>query len=348
LLHFVGIGIEQSPSLEALKTLEHCDHVFYESYTSPSINPHILPELKERLGDSKVESVNRVYVEDGKKILELARISSVAIVCSGDPLIATTHQELRTRAIREGIATRIFHGSSIVSSVIGEFGLHSYSFGKSVTITQEPMQHTAYYAIYRNLLAGLHTVILLEWDESKNFFLSPEKAVEALVSAENDIKYRAVGSETLLLVGSRLGTDDVSLNVITLGQATVTDFGNPPHILVVPGRLHFTEKEALAAISGREIGSITDNSSSIERISKKMVENYSQKTLVALERAKKASADSDKKVRFEQIFENVECYTDDAKRFLNEGREELAILSIGYAEGLLDSLRFGGLLEFEW
>jgi diphthine synthase len=348
MLYFVGLGIEQSPSLKALKILKGCDHVFYESYTSPSIHPGVLHELREQLGDSKVQNVNRIFVEDGKKILEVSKGSNSALVCSGDPLIATTHQELRTRAIKEGIETKIIHGSSIVSSVIGEFGLHSYCFGKSVTMTREPMQHTAYYAIFRNLLSGLHTIILLEWDESQHFFLAPKAAAESLVLAENDIKYLAIGSETLLLVASRLGTDNPSLKVTSVGKVDSEDLGDPPHVLIIPGRLHFTEKEALAAISGKDTESMADNSANIERVSRRMVETYTRKTLTALERAKKVSANSKQKVRFDEIFENVECYTDDAKRFLNEGREELAVLSIGYAEGLLDSLRFGRLLEFEW
>ncbi len=31
---------------------------------------------------------------------------------------------------------------------------------------------------------------------------------------------------------------------------------------------------------------------------------------------------------------------DDAERFLRQGKQELAVLSIGYAEGLIDALRF--------
>jgi len=37
----------------------------------------------------------------------------------------------------------------------------------------------------------------------------------------------------------------------------------------------------------------------------------------------------------------------DSVRFLNQGRAELAILSIGYAEGLLDALRFIREGDFE-
>ena len=40
-----------------------------------------------------------------------------------------------------------------------------------------------------------------------------------------------------------------------------------------------------------------------------------------------------------EILDNAECYIDDAERFLRQGKPELAILSIGYAEGLIDAMR---------
>ena len=40
------------------------------------------------------------------------------------------------------------------------------------------------------------------------------------------------------------------------------------------------------------------------------------------------------------VLENAEYYLLDAERFLNQHKYELGILSIGYAEGLIDSLRF--------
>jgi diphthine synthase len=41
-----------------------------------------------------------------------------------------------------------------------------------------------------------------------------------------------------------------------------------------------------------------------------------------------------------EVLDNAECYVADAERFLNQGKPELAVLSIGYAEGLVDALRF--------
>ena len=173
LLYFIGLGLEQSPSLKSLKILKECDKIYYESYTSPVVNENVFDDLLGELGSPRVEQVKREFVEDGTRILEAARNSTVSLVCSGDPLVATTHQELRTRAIKQGIMTRVIHGSSVLSAVGGELGLHSYNFGRIVTLTKEPMQYTAYNTVFRNLLQGLHTIVLLEWDESNRFFLEP-------------------------------------------------------------------------------------------------------------------------------------------------------------------------------
>ena len=39
------------------------------------------------------------------------------------------------------------------------------------------------------------------------------------------------------------------------------------------------------------------------------------------------------------MLENAELYIQDAEKFLEEGKDEIAILSIGYADGLVDALR---------
>jgi diphthine synthase len=348
MLYFVGLGIDQSLSLKSLQELSSCDHVYYESYTSPPINDEVLSQFSDL--SEKVEVVKREFVEDGRKILEVSKKGIAALVCSGDPMVATTHQELRTRAIKEGIETTIIHGSSILCSVSGELGLHSYNFGRIVTMTKEPMQYTAYNTIYDNLFRGLHTTILLEWDESQNFFLDPKAAIKGLEDAERDLRHEVLDASTFVLVASRLGSKDSSVAGLSLEELKTRNLGAPPHVLVLPGKLHYTELESLGVLLGRNIESIPDNTRAISKLSRRMVQKYTRKTLDALGRAKKSA--EIKKIssglNFEDVFENVECYTRDAERFLNEGRDELAVLSIGYAEGLLDSLRFSGLLEFEW
>nr|AIE90967.1 hypothetical protein [uncultured marine thaumarchaeote AD1000_100_C06] len=57
---------------------------------------------------------------------------------------------------------------------------------------------------------------------------------------------------------------------------------------------------------------------------------------------------TDNNVRYRDLFKNIEAYIEDSERFRDEERFELAILSIGYAEGLIDALIFLGEVEHEW
>ena len=50
------------------------------------------------------------------------------------------------------------------------------------------------------------------------------------------------------------------------------------------------------------------------------------------------STDSNKGIS--ETLENAECYITDAEGFLRQGKLELAVLSIGYAEGLIDAIRY--------
>ncbi len=347
MLFFIGLGVEQSPTIKAIGTLLECDRIFFETYTSPLLDQNVISELSSSLKGKKVEIVEREFVEDGRKIIQFAKEGNAALVCSGDPMIATTHQELRSRAMREKVKTRIMHGSSIITSIVGELGLHSYNFGRIVTMTREPMQYTAYNTIYQNLLKGLHTAILLEWDEANSFFLSPNDAILSLFEAERDLAYGIISDQTLILSVSRIGVEE-RVQSLTLETGRKFDFGKPPHVLVIPGRLHFTEREALSAVTETAPDFFIDNSAKVLRTADRMVSKYSTKTLTALERARYAAKRKEGTSNLVPVFENVELYVQDALRFLKEGKEELAVLSIGYAEGLLDSLRFSGTLEFEW
>ena len=48
---------------------------------------------------------------------------------------------------------------------------------------------------------------------------------------------------------------------------------------------------------------------------------------------------------FQGILENAELYVKDAEKFLEDGQDEVAILSIGYADGLVDALRLAKGLD---
>jgi diphthine synthase len=263
-------------------------------------------------------------------------------------MVATTHMDLRVRAEKKGILTEIIHNASILSSIPGETGLQVYRFGKTVTMTESgpSPQTTVYNTIYENLLRHLHTTILLEYDYTKNFFLDPTDAMNKLIETEIDQNLNIIDNDTFIIVASRLGSKDRKIKAGQISNLKTEDFGRPPHIMIIPGSLHFTEKESLATIIDLDKESISDNSAKIVRLAEKMVKRYVEKGRIALEKALSRCSEKERE-RYSKLFENVECYMSDSERFLNQGRDELAILSIGYAEGLLDALRFIREGDFE-
>ena len=48
---------------------------------------------------------------------------------------------------------------------------------------------------------------------------------------------------------------------------------------------------------------------------------------------------------FQAILQNAELYINDAENFLKQGKDENAVLSIGYADGLVDALRMAKGIE---
>src|SRR5438309_548399 len=58
------------------------------------------------------------------------------------------------------------------------------------------------------------------------------------------------GPQTLACVLSRVGSPEVRAVSGPIGTLSNRDLGPPMHCIVVPGRLHFLEKEALIAFAG--------------------------------------------------------------------------------------------------
>ena len=133
---FVGLGLhdEMGISLRGLEEIKTANNVFMELYTN--LMPDFSKENLEKISGKKLQIVSREELEErsGKLILETAEAGKVVLLVPGDPLVATTHVALRIHAEKLGIKTRVVHGASILSAVIGLSGLHNYKFGKSVTI----------------------------------------------------------------------------------------------------------------------------------------------------------------------------------------------------------------------
>ena len=354
MLWFVGTGINgyRGLSIAALDVLKKCDIVYVERFTS-ALSEDDLHGLNSLLLEMHAKPmqrcVQRWFVEDGREILEAARTKNVAIVTYGDPLIATTHTELRSRAAKKSIKTAVLHAASGIASIIGEAGLHVYKFGRIVTMMSE--LHSAlsvYNTIFENLLAGSHTLILTEYshnnDESKEpFFLDPASVFKMLLDVERDQKHQIFSHDTFAVVASRVGMQDQKITSGKVKSLMGVDFGNGPHSLIVTGVLHFTETEALASLT-ENIDEPADNSKNTKRIEAQMIERYAPKAKQAVQQMRKLivnqGTDSSSNKGIFEVLDNAEYYIADAERFLRQGKFELAVLSIGYAEGLLDALHF--------
>ena len=342
MLFFVGLGISGFKSIpsEALDVLSKADIVYLEQFTSPIKNSDLTKIKKATKGEFK--TTKRWQVEDGKEILNNAKKKRVVLLSYGDPFIATTHIELRTRAVEEKIKTYSIHASSSLTSMIGECGLHFYKIGRIATIMNEMKSLTTpYYVIYKNIIEGNHTILLLEYNQDKDFFLDPKDALKGLLETEKGQKRNVIDSSTYVIIASRIGFKDQKIISGKISSLKKIDFGKPPHTVIIPGRLHFTESDALK-ILGECIDNPVDNSDKIKKISKQMMEKYVPMIREALEEIEPHYKDQKE---FQIILENAELYIQDAEKFLEECQEEVAILSIGYADGLIDALRLAKGLD---
>jgi diphthine synthase len=347
MLWFIGIGINGycGISLHALDIMKSCNVIYIDTFTS-ELNEKDIEGLKSIVGENnnrRICIVQRWLVEDGRIILEQSRDNNIALVTYGDPLIATTHMELYVRAVRNFIKTDIIHAASGITSLISETGLHMYKFGRSVTLMLAPQSAiTVYNTISDNLLFGNHTLILTEYNNNDTpFFLDPSHVLRALLETENNLKYNILSKETFVIVGSRIGTEYKKIMSGKVKSLIDTNFGVGPHSVIVSGSLHFTESDALKTLT-HNIDTPVDNTLNLERVSVSMVKKYAPKAKKALEQMKNIIMTNNSSVnhRSTEILDNAECYIYDAERFLGQGKLELAVLSIGYAEGIIDAISF--------
>ncbi len=336
MLWIAGLGISgiESISIETQKLLKNADIVYLEQFTSPVTKLESNKIRKLVKGEFKI--AKRWMVEDGKEILKNSKKKKVVLLTYGDPYIATTHIELRTRAIQEKIKTKTIHAASSITALVGECGLHYYKVGRIVTVMKDPKTLTTpYYVTYSNALAGNHTVLLLEYNQDEKFFLEPVNALSYLLSTEKEQKRKIISPSTFVIIASRIGFKNQAITAGKISNLIKKNFGKPPHTIIIPGQLHFTESDALKVFVNC-IDVPFDNSKNIKKISEQMIEKYVPMIRKAVEEIAPHYKNSKE---FQEVLENAELYIQDAEKFLEQGKDEVAVLSIGYADGLVDALR---------
>ena len=254
-LVFIGLGLfdEMDMSLRGLEEARQASFVYAELYTSLMASLS-LEHLKKIAGkDVTVVSRKVLEEENGEPILEKAERSKVAFLVPGDPLIATTHIDLRIRAEKRGIKTRVVHGASVTSAVMGLSGLQNYRFGRSVTIPFVEggfASETPYNVIGENKTRNMHTLCFLDIKAEERRYMTIKEALELLLKSEKERKQNVVIRDSLAVGVARAGAEDVAVKAEKVRNLLGFDFGPPPHVLVLPAdKLHFMEAEALIELA---------------------------------------------------------------------------------------------------
>lgn len=236
-LYLIGIGLndEKDISLKGLETVRKCDIVYLENYTSKLNCP--IGRL-ERLYKKNIILADRDLVEKNGIILENAKNKNVAFLIIGDVFSATTHIDLMLRAKKGAISFKIIHNASILTAV-GITGLQIYKFGKVTSIPfgneniKSPID-----VLKNNQKMGLHTLFLLDLDPVKNRYLSAQQAIQYLL--KNKVK-----KNILAIACAQLGSENPIIKVKTLNELEKVKIDKFPQCLIIPGKLHFMEEEAL-------------------------------------------------------------------------------------------------------
>ncbi|EHP68450.1 MAG: diphthine synthase [Metallosphaera yellowstonensis] len=251
-IHFIGLGLSKRfLTNAALQTLRNCDVIYFDFYTSLSCD--LSPESLAEITGKKVVSATRDLLERREReiLLHLENGKDVCIATVGDPMIATTHVSLFTEAVRRGHEAKVIPGLSVHCYAISRSMLSSYKFGKSVTITfpvSGKLDFTPYNVIKQNRDRGLHTIVYLDLKE--DMVMTAQLAISYLLKMEDELKERVISEDDLVVIGERLGCQDERMRALRMSEALATDFGKPPHIIIIPARnLYDMEVEALKCLS---------------------------------------------------------------------------------------------------
>ncbi len=244
MLTFVGLGLydEGDISCKGLECVRRADYVYLECYTS-RLTGTTVDRLQAFLG-KPLHVLDRAAIEqDPADLLERARTGRVVLLTGGDPMVSTTHIDLRMRAAATGIPTHIIHGASISTAICGITGLQNYRFGKSCSIPYprkgwSPV--TPWETVRLNLELNQHTLVYLD--------IQPDRCMtipEGIEILEGMARTTGAEPPSLYVGVARAGSRKPRVAAGSGEALKRIDFGPPLHILAVPAVLHPMEREYL-------------------------------------------------------------------------------------------------------
>jgi diphthine synthase len=248
MLTFVGLGLydERSVTVRGKEAIQTADSVFAEFYTSYLAGATI--ETIEETHGVDVDVRDRAGVEQNPEpILAAADRGDAVFLTGGDPMISTTHVDLRLRANDRDIETSVVHGTTAQTAASSLTGLQNYRFGKATTLPFERshggdgVPDSVLATIAENTQRDLQTLVYLDIDRENEAYMNADHAAGLLTDA---------GLDRIGVVVGQAGSDDPTVVADHLDALPDHEFGPPLHMLVLPGDCHPLERDALVSLAG--------------------------------------------------------------------------------------------------
>ncbi len=250
MLFLVGIGLSDGDiTRKAQEVCSRCK-LFVERYTS-TVDDSRIKFMEGLFGRSIKQLVRSDMEENVKTLLKLAKNDDVAVLISGDPLIATTHKILCIEAKKLGISVGIVHAASIASAAIGESGLDFYRFGKVCTIPKWHEHYTPvsfYETIRMNIQNNEHSLVLLDYDPATESSMQMPDVAKELRAAEATYKSGIVTDAMQVVVLNRLTQQNEIKALVKFRDLEKLNINKGPTVIIIPVKLTDIEKEALDSI----------------------------------------------------------------------------------------------------
>lgn len=250
MLYLIGLGLATNQlTLEGLHTIQACNEVFVENYTSKYAQGEIA--ALEKIIAKKITPLNRKGVEEDADILvEKAKHHAIGLLVFGNPLTATTHISLLEACVEKKIKYAVIPGVSIFN-YRGICGLDEYKFGRTTTFVfpQEGFEPLSTFdIIIKNKTLGLHTHCLFDLHPEKQRFMTIE---EALTFISHAASARDTPTTTWIGVGlAGMGSDAQHVKAGTLSELKKEKWNEFPQSLIICGDMNAYEHEALQKLGG--------------------------------------------------------------------------------------------------
>ncbi len=244
-LYIIGIGLadEKDITVKGLEIVKRCDEVYLEKYTS--LLQCSFQDLAKFYG-REITLADRDTAENGMvKIVEQAKTEEVAFLVIGDPFSATTHTAIYDLAKDNDVKVEVIHNASVLTA-IGQTGLQLYKFGKTTSIPfldDFPQLETPYRVLQQNQEIGAHSLMLLDIKVQEDRFMTVSRAIKVLEDIERRVDEKVISDDTLAIGCARLGSKNSLIKFGSFKDLKEIDFGKPPHCLIIPGKMHFSEEE---------------------------------------------------------------------------------------------------------